>query len=165
MNSSDRFTVEKVFYGPIPVIRAKCPKCKEWGFIGTNNRCQHCGIVLPEIADRVIYRRESLMLNRMQLPKRLQKELLNIQDYNCFWCGLSFFDEMLNSKTGKCVVPSIHFDHIVPYCYSGNLAGNWVASCSICNQIKHSKYFRTYEEAYEYINNKREQKGWPATFF
>jgi len=159
------YVVEKRLYGDIILYSAKCPKCGYAGYIGLNNTCDNCMCELPEVADQVKVIRESETWKRLQPNKADQERLLQFQDNKCAWCGCEFYSEQINEKTGRVRVPDIHFDHIVPYSYGGNLENNWAASCSICNSIKHNKYFSTYSDLYEYIRERRIFKGWPVNNF
>ena len=55
---------------------------------------------------------------------------------------------------------TIHWDHKVPYAYTGcNEAKNMAAACNICNCLKGSRVFESVEEARAYLEKKREAKG------
>ena len=54
----------------------------------------------------------------------------------------------------------VHWDHKIPYSYAqDNRDINFVASCSVCNLMKHDRMFETLDEAREYLQTRWETKG------
>ena len=94
---------------------------------------------------------------RLSVPVR--QAILAHQDNRCLYCGVTLGDWIMRGT--RAVKTKIHWDHMVPYAYSGcSEARNMAAACHVCNFIKHDKVFQTVEEASVYIAAIREAKGY-----
>ena len=92
-------------------------------------------------------------------PKEIQEKILNAQDHSCFYCEHTFNTHVFRDGKPKRVV--LNWDHFVPWAYSRDNKGfNFVAACSICNQLKSNKVFDTVDQARLYIYEKRRDKGY-----
>ena len=155
------FTVEKVFFGTTVLYRAYCSKCDNYSII-INGAFVCCGKNVPK-PTKIIYKRESnIVSNRIKLARKASDKILEHQKYKCAWCGFDFFS-VIENQYGEDFYLVPCFDHIVPFSYAGDLSNNWVASCQICNMLKSNNYFDSYNEAYQIINERRLQHGFPAS--
>ena len=155
--------IEVVYYQDIVMVRAYCSTCKAAAFI-IDGHYTCCGKKAPAIKDitGVLYSREAGDIKRIKCPKKIQNEILMEQNNKCKWCGYEF-GEIISNKKNKEIkhLNKVHFDHKIPFIYIGNPVSNWVAACDICNSIKSAHYFKTYEDAYQWIGNRRLEYGWP----
>jgi 5-methylcytosine-specific restriction endonuclease McrA len=91
-------------------------------------------------------------------PLKKRREVIERQGNKCFYCGEPFGEYYIRNGVAKKL--TIHFDHFVPFAFSGNNDNeNFVASCNICNSIKSDKVFETEEDARCYVEHARKRKG------
>jgi hypothetical protein len=95
---------------------------------------------------------------RKSPPKNVQTLILENQHGLCFYCGERFGN--LYQRGTKIGSLRICWDHYLPFAYCGaNKDDNFVAACQICNGIKSDKIFETVEEAKNYVEHRRNKKG------
>jgi len=70
---------------------------------------------------------------------KVQQEILLKQSHRCAYCERSFATEV-----------KVCWDHFLPWVVFGN-RGPWIASCFLCNSVKHDLYFESVEQAQLYI--------------
>ncbi len=87
-------------------------------------------------------------------PLWARREQLAKQQNRCFYCGLAFGSWVV--KRSRAIMLRTVWDHWVPYAYlQSNPARNFVAACQICNRLKRSDMFETFEEAKRVIERRR----------
>jgi 5-methylcytosine-specific restriction endonuclease McrA len=92
-------------------------------------------------------------VGRRRPGAKLKQEILQKQANCCLYCGLPIGGMVL--RRGRVSSTSINWDHFIPYSYLyANPQTNWVASCNICNGIKHSKVYETLAEAQRAIRTR-----------
>lgn len=145
-------------YGSVIVPRVKCPLCGEMSLCSDGKTlCCEAGVPIERIKKHK--RMTEAMDCRRSASRREKDKILDEQDWRCYYCGNLFGKTV--KRRGKSVTLQVHFDHSVPYAYSGNNANyNFVAACHVCNLIKSSKVFSTREEAIEYIQTRCIEKGY-----
>jgi 5-methylcytosine-specific restriction endonuclease McrA len=95
---------------------------------------------------------------RRACPADHKRELLTDQGYVCIYCAETFGSVVRRAR--GLTVTSVHYDHAVPLAYlNANPRWNWVAACSVCNQIKHAKMFRSIPEIRFHVLERREKTG------
>ncbi len=95
---------------------------------------------------------------RSKPSTEVQDRILKRQKNSCFYCGYEFDEWFVRNKHARKRTPV--WDHLSPYAFSFNSSDtNFVASCAICNGIKHSKVFDTVEEAIKHVRNRLVEKG------
>lgn len=63
-------------------------------------------------------------------------------------------------RNGDPHLAELQWDHALPYAFAGvNACDNWVASCSVCNNIKGDRVYRNINDARSYIQNRRYELG------
>ena len=81
--------------------------------------------------------------------------------YQCDWSSDVCSSDLWNDKRKKYIKLKIHYDHFVPWVYSGDNSGpNISASCHICNSLKSDNHFYDLISAKEYLNAKRIRRGY-----
>lgn len=106
---------------------------------------------------------------RKRPPKQTQSLILTKQGNACGYCRHEFGSYYMRTKRMVrgmyCTQSSqmqklrVYWDHFVPYAYlQSNPTNNWVAACQVCNGIKGSKTFETFEEVNAYVNKRIEDK-------
>ena len=100
--------------------------------------------------------------DKRRVPKQRQRrEILVKQRGKCFYCRGNFGDWY--EHKGRPMLLKPVWDHLLPWCYSGNNeAGNFVASCRVCNGLKSGKVFDSIYEAKIYVQAQRVRKGYPV---
>ncbi len=151
----------KCWYGHISIIRAECPDCEYPSFI-INSMFVCCSLEATEdneiLLNIIDERRESEgEAKRGRLKKIIKDYLIKSQNNRCIYCDKLFGTIYLYGQKPRLV--KIHIDHFVSWKYSGDSSeNNLVASCDLCNQIKSSLYFETFQEAYVYIRLELQRK-------
>jgi 5-methylcytosine-specific restriction endonuclease McrA len=81
------------------------------------------------------------------------------QKDRCIYCQRQFGDT--NVRRGVSITLRLTWDHFIPYAYTmTHTDDNWVASCQICNAIKHDKMYPSVEYARVRIHERRMSKGY-----
>jgi len=92
---------------------------------------------------------------RKRPPKWIRDQVLAEQGNACFYCDTSF-DEPVVIRRGKVCSNPIHWDHIIPFVFSGQ-NDDFVASCALCNLRKHDKIFEHLRDAKIYLKSKHHE--------
>ena len=151
--------IMKSMYGSKVLLKGWCPDCKGYYFL-IKGELQCCGKRLAQIPGNEITKRESETPNKRGFSAKDKKEALEEQDYCCIYCGTDLMGYEWNPQKEIYVKVKIHYDHFIPWSYSGdNQKSNVLASCSTCNLLKSDLYFRTIEEAKEYIMSRRQARN------
>lgn len=153
--------VVKSLYGKIALLKGYCKHCGKLAFI-IQEELQCCGRPLGVMPIHERIKRESETdLKRGAIPAKLKREILEQQDNKCIFCDSSFGSLAWNDKRKKYIKLKIHYDHFVPWVYSGDNSGpNISASCHICNSLKSDNHFYDLISAKEYLNAKRIRRGY-----
>lgn len=144
-------------YGNTKIERAYCQECQGFAFVrGSFLAC--CDFPASEPTRKA--KRMVEAEGRRKIPSPIYKRAqLEYQENKCFYCNVHLGGYAF--KNGRAIKLKIHWDHLVPYSYSqNNKPVNFVASCHICNMLKHSLMFQTTEEARAYVYLRREEKGY-----
>lgn len=149
--------MRKLLYGKITLHSEFCEKCQSESFI-INGKFRCCGSICEK--EPTAWKRMSATARRRpHWTVGLKEKLIDEQSQNCFWCGISFFRQEF--RNGFPAVKTIHIEHIEPFVFSADDSeNNIVASCSICNQLKHDLMFKDIYECREYIQIHRTLKGY-----
>jgi len=156
-----RKKIHKVFYGSTVLLKTYCKNCKQDSFI-IDGKLQCCNALLEDIYDKEVRKRESLGRHlRNIVSLNIKKEILKLQEDRCIYCDKGLYSHVWSEKKCKYIKIRIHFDHFVPWVYSQDShKDNIYASCHICNLLKSDFHFHDLVSAREYINAKREKKGY-----
>lgn len=142
-------------YGGVKMLRIYCSKCK--GITLVTKGIKLCCDSPIEEKSQIIKVMTTSGIMRRRPNKKIQTQILKLQDNKCLYCKMEFNTPYL--KNGKVLFTKIHFDHLVPYSYSQTNKCVFVAACNICNGIKYNKMFNTIEEVSNYVRYNREKKG------
>lgn len=133
------------YYGTRSIPRGKCPTCRTTAVV-LENKFKCCGERVELGVISKLKRMSDVAVGRKVPTKARQIELLNEQDYRCFYCTRKF--DSVVYRGSKAIKLKLHWDHQLPYAYSmSNRDSNFVAACHVCNGIKSSFVYRTIEEA------------------
>jgi len=147
--------VVKTFYGSTAIYRAQCPSCKSMSFV-IDGLMSCCDVEAPKATSFRKKRVSTSESRRHQLPKELKRKILIAQDNKCIYCGHVFGERYWHPGKSRFVKLRVHYDHLVPWSYSGNNSGNNIAAaCNLCNMAKSDLMFNSLDEARVYILNKR----------
>lgn len=92
----------------------------------------------------------------------VREHILIEQRGACFWCLLPLDSTIWQGQ--RSIDYELEWDHAVPFAYlQASPAGNWVASCQICNAVKSDLRFRSVEEARRHIKDRRAELGYSVT--
>jgi hypothetical protein len=150
-----------VFFGSVACYRTTCPQCGETTLLSKDEETLCCSVPI-DVQVVGSLRGSAREPQRSPISNGQKKRALDAQDHRCGYCG-SDLDSRLqwNYKYDQYIDAPIHYDHFNPWHYSGdNSESNIIASCSICNRIKHSKIFGSLSAARRFIREKREKKGY-----
>lgn len=147
----------KAVYGKVKLNRHICPAC---GNAILNNGkefiCDVCGYKKRDAEAKKFKIIVPPPGVRKQPPKPIQKELLKIQNYKCYWCGNKFGASYW--KNNKVRFLKIHWDHKIPFSFEQtNRNDNWVASCDVCNLFKSNYLFKSDVECRKFLLRKWEK--------
>lgn len=144
-------------YGNVSIQKALCDKCGSYAFI-LDGRLACCGRVYTERP--TIYKREiEPQSRRRRLPLAARREQIKKQEGCCLYCQRRFGSYVFRGI--KTTILRVCWDHSIPFAYAyNNQASNFVASCQICNSIKHDKIFQTLEDARVNILASWAEKGY-----
>ena len=93
---------------------------------------------------------------KAQLGVEQKNRIIKSQDNKCYYCGEDL--KRLYFRKGKIKLTKINFDHVIPFSFS-HINGEMVASCNLCNSIKHDKIFKNIDDIKVYIANRLSAKG------
>ncbi len=144
---------KRVQYGSLATIHIKCPKCNLWQFKTDFCECNEelKKYKLDNIKPSEI--RIEMPNWRERIPKELKEKVFQRDEYICQYCGIWCYESYLQNS--KAVV----IDHAIPFSIGGsNDIDNLVTSCRRCNAIKNDKIFNTFEEAREFILQRKKDE-------
>lgn len=145
-------------YGNVGIERRYCDDCKRFAFV-IDGRIQCCDERVESVLKKPRRRISDVVTARNHPRAKDQKRILREQDWKCFWCDKEFGKSVWRKNVRT--VLKVNWDHLVPFSYcANNNSSNFVASCQICNNIKHSLIFNSVEECRVHIFNKRKEKGY-----
>ena len=140
----------KALYGNTTIPRAWCSDCKVNALVIDNEK-QCCDEYIKNTNFKLKRRLTSPENSRLQLSKKQKDEILNAQNFECYYCDYS----LKPYKT--------HFDHVIPFAYNqNNNSDNIVASCNICNVHKLDKVFDDFDSMKQFIFECRQKRIKPA---
>jgi 5-methylcytosine-specific restriction endonuclease McrA len=144
-------------FGGVALIKGHCQKCLRSSIV-SDGKFACCGRAVKGVPDQI--KRESVSEGRRRpLPLKARAAQLQLQNYRCFYCDLSFGSIVF--RKGRAITLRTEWDHSIPFAYSqDNRPSNFVAACQVCNALKHSFVFQTEEEAKVYVKLERERKGY-----
>ena len=127
-------------YGSTILMRGKCLSCGNDCFINIDNLSSCCGSeVKPYLSGRVKTEVARNKIRSRSISVHRRNELLELQEWRCFWCGL-LFGEHVRKGNGRVVILRPVWDHYYPFSYTGSCDDReYVAACQICNSIKGAK--------------------------
>lgn len=129
-------------YGKVAIASRICPNCGTESFvIGGKLIC--CDLNIESVpTGRVVV--ECASRGRRAKPSiSNQKAILKLQDNRCLYCEAEFGSE--RAYKGRNERVNIHWDHFVPFSYTGTNTG-FVAACSRCNLFKSSLHFPSLQD-------------------
>jgi len=139
-------------------IRALCPKCNNEALV-QDEKFLCCGVQYVKEPITAYKREITIKVKRKLPPIEIREKVLLNQNFRCFYC-IQAFGEYEQYRRIK-ILLRVTWDHLIPYSYiQSNPEHNFVACCQICNSLKWSMVFSTLEEAREYVQQKREEKGY-----
>jgi 5-methylcytosine-specific restriction endonuclease McrA len=143
-------------YGSIELKRSFCPHCQGMTII-KHGTYVCCGQPFTDTGP-VYCARACESAPRRELNKPEQSAILQAQHYRCFYCDQDFGSTHL--RHDKPIKLTIHWDHQLPYAYSGDSRPtNYVAACQVCNHIKSDRIFVSEEDARTTLALRRKQLG------
>ena len=143
--------MEKLLFGNVGLLRAKCPNCGEFDLYDPKQRVWECvcgqRIEVAGQEDVPIERRsQSFFGRRQKIPLRVRREIIEHQKGKCIYCK-----DDISFETG------VHFDHFIPWSWDANdHPSNIVATCPICNHMKSDFIFESVGHASDYLSRTRE---------
>ena len=150
-------------YGAVSLVKGFCPFCQTEAFI-LDDEFQCCGAQIkiealeaPSRSSPTVGRK----FHKISQPEK--KAILQKQGYLCFYCG-HHFGETIRKRKGESVVLKVTFDHITPFIVALESDTNIVASCQLCNAIKHDTVFESIKEARLYIKERWRKKGYEQVY-
>ena len=147
-------------YGNTLLLRGYCKECGTTAII-LDGKLQCCDKTYTKEASKYFLRRKEVpaLNHRKTLPPGKIKKKLEEQENKCIYCGIHFGEPYY--RKGKVRFTEVHWDHFTPFTYSqNNKKNNFVAACSICNQLKSNKIFLDVDDARKYILYMRNKKGY-----
>lgn len=145
-------------YGSVQMTKAVCPRCGKEALAlgGVTACCDAASTTDPQGVSRKV----GDIVPRGRPTIERQRQALAEQGHLCFWCLQPF--GQLEWRKRRLVVLRPVWDHLSPYVYSqDNHDDNFVASCQVCNGIKHAKMFDSVEACRAYIRVRRDAPGQP----
>lgn len=149
------------FYGKVALERMYCKSCECMTIVidGRKQCCDGRTYARREPIAEVMISMPGGKKGRHKPPKHIQDKILEAQDNQCFYCHRPFGSYYI--RNGKAKMLQIHWDHQVPYAYTGsNADSNFVAACNVCNGIKSDLHFENLDDLREYIRRTTTQKGY-----
>ena len=150
-------------YGSVAMARVKCPGCGDKTLVVKGAVTACCGLSVTPTPMEIKRESECAQARRAPGPKE-KAEILAAQNGRCCICEKEIGASVLRVSRSGVVRPvtlRVNFDHLVPYSYqNANAISNFAAACHVCNSIKGSKLFATFEELKSAIAIERDSKGW-----
>lgn len=142
-----------VYFGSVQTIQVECPQCKIWQFQA--KKCSECNYVYSSETtndrDKTEYRSD-VPTWRDKIPLKIREKVYLRDNFICQYCGYYCYDSWLSDPRQLTV------DHIYPKTSGGrNTVENLVTCCRECNSIKGSQHFKSYEEAREFILERKKE--------
>ena len=149
-------TIIKTLYGSVAMLRAYCPSCESYSFI-QEGKFVCCNLPFGDIPEKEVTKRVSAGENkRSHISLKIKKRVLEGQDNRCIYCDVELGSVVWDGKYGRMRQVKTHFDHFIAWVNTrDNHEENIFASCSLCNAIKHDKYFKDVVSAREFILSRR----------
>ncbi len=145
------------YYGNAVLKRGYCSECNGYAFI-VDGKFKCC----DAIAQIDIYGNKRMMESptiRSLPPRSERTAILRQQQDRCFYCDRLFGSIIYRGP--KEVVLRLCWDHVIPWVYSlSNRTQNFVASCHVCNSLKGSLMFNSYDDARLFLYEKWKAKGY-----
>lgn len=144
-------------YGSIAIEKMYCVDCKTESFI-KHGLLVCCDKVVEELPKKYI--RETSASNKRKKPSpKKQARILEEQGNKCLYCGHTFGDIVHRGE--DIIILKINWDHMLPWIFShNNQVSNFAAACQVCNGIKSSRIFESFQKAQEHIAGRRKKKGY-----
>lgn len=153
-----RTTGHFALYGTTTLPRQFCLECSTYAFV-IDNFFKCCGTAVKTETPQTTKRMSNVAIGRKTPCKADQLKILLDQGHCCMYCMRSLGSVVYRKH--KAVRLKLNWDHALPYCYSyNNKASNFVAACHICNGIKGSYVFSTFDEARIHIQERWKEKGY-----
>jgi 5-methylcytosine-specific restriction endonuclease McrA len=134
-----------------------CPACQQESFVIDNLR-QCCNAPYEDFDSEQIKVIVPKSFGRKCLSRQIKEKIVTGQSGKCFYCERDFGYHY--QKGGHVYKSTIHFDHSIPFVYSGNSKeNNLVAACNLCNLIKKDRMFDDIEALRGYLNGRLKAKG------
>ena len=157
--------VQIAFYGSQSLLRGSCEFCGSQTFvIDGENAC--CGST-PDTIRIVDVRRLTSPGGRRKgtLGVKHKARILQAQEYRCFWCehvfGTTYIHKETHTNRLSLRALVIEWDHHIPYSFSqDNRPSNMVASCQVCNRLKHDLYYDTVEQGQRDLQERWRRHGY-----
>jgi hypothetical protein len=145
-------------YGQVSIERRYCDDCKRFAFV-LDGKIQCCETKVQLEPTKLRHRMCEVPIGRKGPPPIVKRRILREQQHCCFWCDRRFGRAVWLKRKRK--ILRVEWDHLVSYAYSyNNRPSNFVASCQICNSLKHSSIFETIDECRVYLWNKWKETGY-----
>jgi 5-methylcytosine-specific restriction endonuclease McrA len=147
-------TTQKVLFGSVAMYRDRCDECGGNSlFVDGRSLC--CNKKKDEPSEFKIKRISETEFKRSKIPNKIKADVLKQQNSKCAYCECDLLESFFNIKKCKYTRPKIHYDHFIPWCYSGdNSQNNIIAACAHCNHLKSNKVFKDFISAKLYIQEK-----------
>ncbi|MBW2126310.1 MAG: hypothetical protein JRH08_11570 [Deltaproteobacteria bacterium] len=141
----------KAIFGKVKLNRHICPKCRNAILNSTRKfTCDVCGY---EKTDEEAKKYKIIVPPpgiRKSPARSIQKKILEIQSYRCYWCANKF--GMPYWKNNRLRYLKIHWDHKIHFSFEQtNRDDNWVASCNICNLFKSNFLFKSDADCRDFL--------------
>lgn len=151
--------MERLICGKAILYRTMCLGCGECVLSGSYKFECGCGAIF--YAEDDVDNIRVVCEGSRRIPTSVRQKIVGRQGGRCYWCSRKFGVPYL--KRGRIKKLTVHIDHTIPYAYSGaSREEELVASCSVCNLLKSSKFFDNEEEVRVYLQEKwmdRLEKG------
>lgn len=143
-------------YGTVSIPRGYCSLCKTYAFI-IEGRLQCCD-TLAKDEPRGFKQLSEVPIGRKGPNRAAMTSILALQQDRCLYCNRKFGAVVY--RKARSFRLRVCWDHISPYCYSlNNHPSNYCAACHVCNSLKSSHIFNSFEAAQGYLYEKWKEKG------
>jgi len=142
---------KQVLFGRILTKQVECPKCLEWQF--DSPKCSECGFDFSkekELSQEKTEYRSEMPTWRDKIKDSIKNKVYERDEYVCQYCGLWCYENWIDDNR------KLTLDHIIPFVGGGTKdIDNLVTCCLECNMIKNDKHFKSFDEAREFILNRK----------